>query len=62
MLGVTMDTRTYEARIEYWIERKVQAEKAIEVANNQIYQAQCAIGVIAVQEMIDTGTLKDWRE
>ncbi len=57
-----MDRRTYEARIEYWRERKVQSEKAIEVANNQIYQAQYAIGVIAVQEMIDTGTLKDWRE
>ena len=47
-----MDRKTALARYEYWTERLVNAEKAVEVAREQMYLAQQALGQIAVEEMI----------
>lgn len=51
------DKKTLESRQEYWIERLREAENAVEVAKDQVYQCQVGLGNIAVQEMIEAGTL-----
>ena len=52
-----MDRKTAEARLEYWSERLIHAQKSVEVAKEQMYIAQVELGRIAVEEMIKEGTL-----
>lgn len=53
-----MDRKTAAARFEYWTERLVEAERAVEYAKEQMYLSQQALGQIAVEEMMKDGTLK----